>query len=48
VVSVLATGPKCCRFEPSQGDGLKKEAKGVPLHAMEALRGRGGIGPAHS
>jgi hypothetical protein len=22
VVSVLATGPKGCRFKPSQGDGL--------------------------
>jgi hypothetical protein len=27
VVSVLATGPKGCRFEPSQGDGFLKVIK---------------------
>jgi hypothetical protein len=26
----------------------KKESKAVPLHAMEAHRGRGGITPTHS
>jgi hypothetical protein len=25
-----------------------KKSKEVPLHAMEALRGRGGIAPTHS
>jgi hypothetical protein len=27
---------------------VKKKAKAVPLHAMEALGGRGGIAPIHS
>jgi hypothetical protein len=35
VVSVLATGPKCRRFEPGQGDGflraIKKSAAHLPL-----------------
>jgi hypothetical protein len=26
----------------------KKEGKAVPVHAMKALGGRGGIAPAHS
>jgi hypothetical protein len=28
--------------------GKKKRSKAVPLHAMEALGGRGGIAPTHS
>jgi hypothetical protein len=27
---------------------VKKKGKAVPLHAMEALGGRGGISPTHS
>jgi hypothetical protein len=27
---------------------VKKKGKAVPLHAMEALGGRGGIAPTHS
>jgi hypothetical protein len=27
---------------------VKVKSKGVPLHAMDALRGRGGIAPTHS
>jgi hypothetical protein len=27
---------------------LKEKRKGVPLHAMEALGGRGGIAPTHT
>jgi hypothetical protein len=27
---------------------VKKKSKAVPLHAMEALGGRGGIAPTHS
>jgi hypothetical protein len=28
--------------------GKKSKSKAVPLHAMEALGGRGGIAPTHS
>jgi hypothetical protein len=31
-----------------QGEKVKKESKAVPLHAMEAHGGRGGIAPTHS
>jgi hypothetical protein len=31
VVSVLATGPKGCGFEPGQGDGIFKGDK-IPQH----------------
>jgi hypothetical protein len=27
---------------------INKKGKAVPLHAMEALEGRGGIAPTHS
>jgi hypothetical protein len=33
---------------PSHGHPLKDKGKAVPLHAMEALGGRGGIAPTHS
>jgi hypothetical protein len=33
-------------FGRLSGDG--KEVKGVPLHAMEAHGGRGGIAPTHT
>jgi hypothetical protein len=32
----------------SASDKMKKKSKAVPLHAMEAHGGRGGVAPTHS
>jgi hypothetical protein len=42
VVSVLATGPKSCRFEPSQGDGFLRAIKicCTPSSRMGSKAGR--------
>jgi hypothetical protein len=37
---------RCCHF--SEYNILKGKGKGVLLHAMEVLGGRGGIAPAHT
>jgi hypothetical protein len=48
VVSVLATGPKGRGFKHDRGDEFLKQSRAVPLHAMVALGGRGGIAPTNS
>jgi hypothetical protein len=42
VVSVLATGPKGCGFEPGQGDGLLRVIKirSTPFSRMGSKAGR--------
>jgi hypothetical protein len=39
------TGLGC---QPNELPSKKKKGKGVPLHAMEAHGGRGGIAPIHT
>jgi hypothetical protein len=40
-------GPSSCSQEPATGSYVDK-GKAVPLHAMEAYGGRGGIAPTHT
>jgi hypothetical protein len=50
LVFVGSTSIKCgfCDFGCQKVNQLRGKSKAVPLHAMEAYWGRGGIAPTHS
>jgi hypothetical protein len=48
VVSVTYTVSKIPAFVQKVTRNVLKKSKAVPLHAMEAHGGRGGIAPAHT